>query len=560
MNIPSYLISHCYCLLALLSFCSLNPLFSQHYDWVQMPGGSGSFQINDLITDSAGHTYITGEFQDTVYFDMNPSPCQAVSEGYVARYDQSGNLDWVVTIPGTQSSAIGGERLAFGPDGILYVSGSSIGSGTLDTLTLNGVSGRDAWLARLDTAGNAYWTRMFHTYFGSANTLGIAADDSGNVAIAGNYTGILVFPDSSQYTEPRYSATFIAKLDSSGKLKWTLKGYSNVGGLIPEAMGIDSSGNLYLAGQTDKDSRMGGLRRTDEGNFVARISPAGYPDWYSVFPTSQLSLPATQRMDVDAAGNIYLLGGFVSTIRIGNQVYSSTGIRNLYLAKIASGGQILWSQKIEGDVDEYPHSLELIGDSLLAWSGAFSNSVLDGPFQLQASGLSHLDLFLAVSDVDGNPIWVKHLPDASGVIFRGHDMGHDAAGNLYFCGRVNHQDSLWFDHISLVRKGTINGFFGKVLDIPGTVHVEEAVHDFPELLIYPNPVSDVMIVSGVSEQQGMLEIELLDQTGKIIRQWKWHLDKGGFQKVLSSGNLAKGVYLVRVRKGSQQAIQKLVRL
>jgi len=119
----------------------------------------------------------------------------------------------------------------------------------------NAGGGGDVFIAKLDSAGS---TLLFSTYLGGTGTdtpAGIGVDSAGNVAVAGTTTSS-DFPTSSSRFQPPQSGThvFVSEVDSGG----TTLLYSTylAGDVTDSASGLaeDVRGKLYVTGTTNSSN------------------------------------------------------------------------------------------------------------------------------------------------------------------------------------------------------------------------------------------------------------------------------------------------------------------
>ena len=128
---------------------------------------------------------------------------------------------------------------------------------------------------------------------------GVVTDSSGNVYVTGGTKGGLDGNTSAGNTD-----LFMLKYNSSGTKQWT-KQLGSSGLDSANAIAIDSSGNLYVAGMT-----FGGLDgNTNSGAndlFVVKYNSSGTKQW-----TEQLGTPssdAANAVATDSSGNVYVAG------------------------------------------------------------------------------------------------------------------------------------------------------------------------------------------------------------------------------------------------------------
>ncbi len=80
------------------------------------------------------------------------------------------------------------------------------------------------------------------------------------------------------------------------------------------------------------------------------------------------------------------------------------------------------------------------------------------------------------------------------------------------------------------------------------------------LSVFPNPSSDKFVLIGYAEADGLLELKIFDNSGKLLRSENWMQSKGNYSKYISIDNLPKGVYHLQVsnkEKSLQVKISKM---
>jgi uncharacterized protein (TIGR03437 family) len=249
-------------------------------------GGSGADAGRGIAVDATGQAYITGDTAST---------------------------DFPVT-PGAAQSTFAGQPIE---DGL--------------TLTWYG----DAFVAKLDAAGDRF---AYATYLGgSAPNIGygIAVDSGGNAYVAGS-TQSADFPTTAGVFQPNYAGgtpfndgadpdpdgdAFIAKYAPSGALLWaTYLGGSSRDEAV--AIALDSNANVYVGGSTESgDFPMTANAiphcRTG-GPFVAELDTNGANLLHST-GTSGMGYDQAWAIALDHSGGVYLAGDTSS------QVFFATG-------------------------------------------------------------------------------------------------------------------------------------------------------------------------------------------------------------------------------------------
>ncbi len=226
-------------------------------------------------------------------------------------------ISYSTYLGGTAQSAI--TALAVDTSGNLYAAGwtEAIDFPVSNAIQAVNRGGVDAFVFKLNAAGN---TLLYATYIGGRGddrAAGIAVDSSGQIYVAGS-TASADFPLVSSI-RPMLGGTrdaFALKLNAIGNL---LVYSTLLGGTAYDAataISIDSAGNAYIAGDTQSadfpllnpvQSVFGGS--TDV--FVTKLTPAGAISFSTYLGGNNVEHAGG--VAVDASGGIYIAGGTLST-------------------------------------------------------------------------------------------------------------------------------------------------------------------------------------------------------------------------------------------------------
>ncbi len=264
-----------------------------------------------------GNAYVAGNAEQTPGID--------VSDGFAAEVNATGTaLIYSYTLGGSKDDEV--ENLFLDAGGNAYIAGETsstdfpVTTGAYQT-ALGG--GMDGFITKLNPAGTA---AIFSTFVGGSGddtVEDVATDAAGSIYATGQTTG--GFPTTAgAYRTTTFGGVdiYVIKLDSAGA-KVVYSTY--IGGTNtdhPDALAIDSSGNVILTGDTastdfpvtpDAFQKTFGGGATGEGDaFILKLNSTGTALMYS----SYLGGSGDDYADaiaLDSAGNAYITGATASS-------------------------------------------------------------------------------------------------------------------------------------------------------------------------------------------------------------------------------------------------------
>jgi beta-propeller repeat-containing protein/HYDIN/CFA65/VesB family protein len=398
------------------------------------------------------------------------------------------------TYLGGTSGADYGQAIAVDPAGNAYVTGYTCSTDfpALDPVQTSNASGgcEDAFVTKLNAAGDAL---VYSTYLGGAGNdvgLGIAVDPAGRAYVAG-YTCSIDFPviNPIQAASGGGCTAFVSKLNPAGNalIYSTYLGGSNTD--VAQAISADAAGNAYVTGYTlsaDFPTSAGAFQTAFGGGscgaapleqkpcadaFVAKLNPAGSALVYSTYLGGS-SYDAGQGIAIDGAGNAFVTGFTVSTdFPTANALQSSCS--NCALAG-ADPGQGVSSDAFVTKLN--PAGSALAYSTYLGGSGADTGSGIaidpagsayvtgyttsaDFPTMnaLQANQAGGYDAFVSKLKADGSALAYSTYLGGSG-----NDLGLaiavDPAGIVTIAGETFSEDFPASDAFQPIRDGGFDAF------------------------------------------------------------------------------------------------------
>ncbi|GBL35544.1 uncharacterized WD repeat-containing protein L264 [Filimonas sp.] len=363
---------------------------STSFQWAKDFSGTNQVRGNGITTDSIGNVYTVGWFDDTVDFDPGPGVYNLVSQQL------------------------------------------------------------DIFISKLDSSGNFLWAKQIGgTAYHSATTAGIRLDASGNIYLAGAFSGSVDFdPGAGFYTlsssfSLQYSDIFISKMDASGNLIWARQ----IGGDSSETLTsitMDISNNIYVEGNfqgiVDFDpgvgiSNLNSSSPSIPNMYILKLDSAGNFDWARNIDI--LSTSYANSLAVDKFENLYVTGSFFLTVDFdpGPGVYNLTSANcDIIVLKLDSLGNFIWADQIGGTQCDIGFSVAVDSTGNIYSTGWFQGTAdFDpGPGVFTMTSIPMGSQYISKLDTAGHFLWAKQK---GGMAFTDHYfIAVDPPGNVYTTG------------------------------------------------------------------------------------------------------------------------------
>lgn len=242
----------------------------------------------------------------------------------------------------------------------------------------------------------------------------IKPDGLGNFYLLGNFFTDTFNIGGVQLVHEGYGNPFIAKFDSVGIILWAKKlGNSNSAyGITGTDLAIDASGDVYFTGEY-RDTLYGNngqLISTGASDiFIAKYSSSGNEIWLKSFGNHH-HLDEASGIAIDSQGNIVLTGSFFSnTLTFGSTTLTTSGNRDLFVAKFDNNGNPLWAK------NPVPSSNHAFSGGLSISTDNNDNIIVTGyytgwSFELENDSIGNHgveDVFIAKYSPSGDLQWLK---------------------------------------------------------------------------------------------------------------------------------------------------------
>ncbi|UOQ69026.1 SBBP repeat-containing protein [Hymenobacter volaticus] len=350
--------------------------------WAARYAGTGDSYDGaaDVAIDANGSVYVTG-------FSLGSS------SGYdyvTVKYNANGFQLWEVRYNGPANSDDVPTSLAVDGAGNVYVTGSSVGTGTrYDYATVKySPDGQQRWVAR---------------YSGPANNEDLAAslavDAAGNVAVTGaSYNGL---GSSYDYLTVKYTTT--------GQQLWEAR-YNGPASSddLPTTLALDGAGNVYVTGTSYSSSQ------SDYATLKYDAS-SGQLQWQAFYNGPGNNYDLVRELAVDATGRVAVTG------------LSFNGSSYDYATASYSGaGQPQWSAVHNGAGNGYDEATGVALDGT-------GNVLVTGYAETSGGNWDYTTFKYAAAD--GQPVWEARYNGPDGGYDEAKDVAVDANGDVLVTGR-----------------------------------------------------------------------------------------------------------------------------
>ena len=337
--------------------------------------GTGTAFNQAVTTDSSGNVYTVGYTKGNLVTGYGNGVAGNNGELFVAKFDSTGAKQWLVQ-KGVTGRITYGKGVAIDASGNVYAAGYTNGNLTVGS---GGAGGAwDLFIIKFDGNGVQQWIKTISKAANTVKADGVnilSIDSSGNLYVTGDTTTNLAAGTGSSTGS---SDAFVAKLDSSGTTQWIRQ--MGVTGKASFGYGtsVDAAGNVYMVGNTYGNLVTGtGPSTTVNDFFAAKYNSAGTLQWvYQPTAGAGVSNVSSTSFAVvaDASGNVYVAGHASVNLNTG-AAYVGFGA---FLQKLSSTGTSLWVKQLQTanpGFGVYGYGVKISSTGAIALSGYTAGTV-----------------------------------------------------------------------------------------------------------------------------------------------------------------------------------------
>lgn len=327
--------------------------------WQRSYGGSG-FEIGRCIAVAPDSGFFAAGCSYSSDGDVTSN--NGEMDGWVIRTDANGNLQWQIPLGGPGYEQFYG--IAATSDGGCIVTGftDSIGG---DVTNFHGGTA-DVWVIKIDKDGIMEWQK---TYGGTDAEVGYALLETADT----NYlvAGYTISEDGDVAALHGGTDVWLLKLDDTGKIVWE-KTYGGTGFEGADAI-INVGDGFVVSGSSTSDD--GDLTNNHGGYFgdcwVFKVNDTGQLQWQSTYGGFNNE---SARSVYRAKDGGYIIAGYTDSPNSPDgQVTGLHGLKDYWVLKIDSVGNLIWQKTLGGSADDEAYGILQMSDSTYIVAG-YTNS------------------------------------------------------------------------------------------------------------------------------------------------------------------------------------------
>ena len=496
--------------------------------WVKMYGGSNQDIAASMTMGKDGSLIATGSTYS------NDGDFNVLNKGQnditFLKFDNAGNIIGKKTFGG--NSADFGTSITNGVAGEYIIAGNTF-SNDGDFLGMQ-KGGMDGFAMKLDNSGTILWKTVIGGT-SSEYVNSVFRIENGGYLITGNtasnngdFAGLQKGQDD----------IFIIKLSEDGTIEWR-KTYGGVSNETCTSIAKTTDGGFVLTGYTSSNSGdFAGMNKGNEDIFVMKIDANGNKQWAKTYGGSGIDRGASITITLD--GNYLLTGLFFSND--GDFPAMNKGDADMFIAKIDGNGTLLWNKGFGGSALDYGNHVTITQNNDYIISGSTKSAENIGAIRGKE------DIILLKISNNGEVLWSKRY--GGNEIDRAVTVLAGDQSQLMVYGYSASNDA----DFESQNKGLFDVFLMK-LDSNGILTNPSDINHFNEyalnLSVYPNPCSDMSVISFSVETPSRIKVELLNSLGQTLEVMSDDFfERGIYQASLNTSNIPSGIYSVRMQSAS----------
>lgn len=311
-------------------------------EWIKPIGGEFADTASSVSVDGSGNVYVVGTFNTaTTSLGGANLTSSGSSDGYLAKFNSNGAIQWAKSIGGLSNDSASSVKVD--SSGNVFVAGTFEGTTvTPETSIIASAGASDGYLAKFNASGAVQWMRPIGGGQNDTG-LSVSLNSNGDPVVCGNFIGATANLGASNITSAGSTDGYLAKYDSfTGTVQWAkpVGGMFNDSAI---SVAHDSANNILFGGTfegtiTNLGSPIPGAGGTD--GFIAKLNQTGIVIWAT--PVGGTGSDTAVSVSLDTSDNVYVGGRFqAATTNLGTANLIGGSGNNGYLLRLNTGGSIV---------------------------------------------------------------------------------------------------------------------------------------------------------------------------------------------------------------------------
>ncbi len=370
--------------------------------WAKKAGGTGADKGVDIKMDNQGYIYILGWHAASAFFGTTQIDNADGAKSFIAKYDDTGQLIWVKKLGGyARTFTIDGANnlfisASFGAT--IKVETTQITANGYDDIWMGKFTsnGNLSWIREM-YGSNGSETPVAITTSADNKVLLTGRFDGSCIFDGGGST-------ISNAGGTGNEDMFLVKYDTSGSFQWVRQFSAQVSNQSStKSLAVDASGNIYIAGIFTGNINIGSSLLISNGNsdaFVAKLTPDGSTcTWAKKFGSA--AADGAMGIGIDGSNNVFIAGFYSDSLTIGNILLPQPGTSGAFIAKYNTSGDFQWAKPAFSSGADAALGLHVISDGSALVCGRFSNTANFHGIPITSAG--GFDIFVAKSEITFTP-------------------------------------------------------------------------------------------------------------------------------------------------------------
>ncbi|MBK7390565.1 MAG: SBBP repeat-containing protein [Bacteroidetes bacterium] len=429
--------------------------------------------------------------------------------------------------------------------------------------TLNAGTSSDGFIAKYDSSGNFIWAFDLGSQNSYDAVISMDLDSSDNLIVIGLFQGTADFnPDNGTANlTSSNEAVFVAKYNSSGSYLWAFKIESN-SHIAGYSISVDPMSNIYITGvfggsaDFDPTSSVNNINSIGGDEiFIAKYTAGSNYVW--AYPLGSGGDDVGIDINAKNPGNIYLTGHIDGAcdfdLNSGNYIIFTSGVINGFIASYDVNATLQWAFGIgqpTGGSQILATTTDNDGNVFI--TGWFAGTVDFDP-SVNVDTLSTSTPFASgfIAKYNDNGAFQNVISlESSGHVYP-FDIIIDTDENIYISGRYN--NTCDFDPSANVNLAASNGLEDAFVAKYSTFSTEiNEISTMIPFKVFPNPFVSEITLSGIPIESN---IKIYTLQGKIIKEIESNID----DVMIDLEHLTSGMYLMQVANNNSSYITKIIK-